>query len=70
MKHLANLKGIVHSKTCIVPLTCSAIYQSRLFWCELQSVGDIGRRDVFLLFNIMELDGTRLEVLKAPKNYI
>ncbi|MDG2555340.1 hypothetical protein P7M41_25405, partial [Vibrio parahaemolyticus] len=35
---------------------CSAIYQSRSLWCELQSVGDIGHRDVCLLLNIMELE--------------
>ena len=55
------------SKIHIFPLTCSAVYQSRLFWCELPSVGDIGRRDVCLLSNIMELDGTRLVVLTEPK---
>lgn len=37
------------------PLTCSAIYQSRLFWCKFLSFGDISCRDVFLLLKIMEL---------------
>jgi len=46
----------------------SAFYQSRLFWCELPSVGDICCRNVCFLSNIMELDGTRLVVLKVPKN--
>ena len=41
----------------IFPLTCRAIYQSRLFWCELSSFGDIGCRDFYLLSNIMGLNG-------------
>ena len=41
----------------IFPLTCSAIYQSKLFWCELSSFGDISRRDFCLLSNIMGLNG-------------
>ena len=32
--------------------------------------GDIDRRDVCLLSNKMELDGTRVVVLKAPEKYI
>ncbi|MDG2590005.1 hypothetical protein P7M45_23995, partial [Vibrio parahaemolyticus] len=47
------------SKIHISPLTCSAIYQSRLIWCELPSVGDIGHRDVCLFSIKMELDGTQ-----------
>jgi len=43
-------------------------YLTSFFWCELQSVGDISHRDVCLLLNIMELDGTPLLVLKMPKN--
>ena len=58
------------SKTHIFTLACSAIYPSGLFWCELPSVEDINRRDVFLLSNIMELDGIQFVVLKAPKEYI
>lgn len=54
----------------ILPVTCSAIYQSRLFWCELPNVRDISCRDVCLLWNIVELDGTQLVVLKVPKRYI
>ncbi|MDF4285660.1 hypothetical protein P3436_25565, partial [Vibrio parahaemolyticus] len=56
------------SKTHFIPLTWSAVYQSRLFWCELASGLDIGRRDVCLLSNIMKLEGTQLVVLKVPKN--
>ncbi|MDF4377384.1 hypothetical protein P3378_24580, partial [Vibrio parahaemolyticus] len=56
--------SIIH----IFPLTCSAFYQYRLFWCELLSVGDIGCRDVCLLLNIMELDGTQLVMLKVAQN--
>jgi len=52
------------------PFTCGAIYRSRLFWCEFQSVGDISCRDVCLLTSIIELDGTQLVVLKAPEKYI
>lgn len=44
-----------------------AIHPSRLFHCELQSLGDISRRDVCFLSNIMELDRTRLVVPKAKK---
>ena len=44
------------SKTQISPLTCRAIYQSRQFWCELSSFGDIGRRDFCLLSNIMGIN--------------
>lgn len=51
----------------ILSLTCSAIHPSSLFWCELPSPGDIGRRDVCFLSNTMELDGTQLVVLNAPK---
>ena len=38
------------------------------FWCELQSFGDIGCRDVCPLMNVMELD--LLVFLKAPQKYI
>ena len=36
-----ELKGqfMLKSKIHIFPFTCSAIYQSRLFWCELPSFG-------------------------------
>lgn len=34
---------------------------------ELLSLGDIGRLDVWLLLNVMEMDGTWLVVLKATK---
>ena len=64
-----SLKGTVHPKikNTYFPsyLQCYSIDQSRLFWCELPSVGDI---HVCLLSNIMELDDTLLVVLKAPKN--
>lgn len=60
--HCNLLKGkfTPKSEVHIFPLTCRAIYQSRLLWCELQSVGDNGRKDVRLLSNIMELEGSRL----------
>ena len=45
------------SKIHIFPLTCSAIYKSREFWCELPSFGDFGRRDFCLFSNIMGLNG-------------
>lgn len=44
-----------------------AIHPSRLFQCELQSLGDISPRDVCFLLNIMELDRARLVVPKAKK---
>ena len=52
---LLCLKGLFtpKSKIHIYPLTCGAIYQSRLFWCELSSFGDIGRRDFCLPSNVM-----------------
>lgn len=67
-----DLKGhfTPKSKLHIFPLTCSAIHSSKLFWCELPSVGDIGHKDVCLLSCIMEPDGIRLVVLKAPKKHI
>ena len=52
----------------IFPLTCSAIYPFRSFWCELMSFGGISRTDVCLLYSIMELDCTQFVVLKVPKN--
>ena len=48
----------------ITCLTCSAIYPSGLFWCELRGFGAISHINVCLLFNIMKLDDTRLVVLK------
>ena len=47
-----------------------AVYLSRLFRSESQCFGDIGCGDVRFLLNAMEVDGTRLVVLKAPKNDI
>lgn len=46
---------------------------SRLFRCQLHSFGDIGQRDVCLLSNIIELEGTGIMVLircplKSPQN--
>ena len=71
-KHNRPLKGefIQKAKQHIFPLKCSAIYPSRMFWCELQSFGDISQRDVCLLVIIIGLVGIRLVVLKAPKKYI
>ena len=43
------------SNTHIFPLTCNAIYPSRLFWCELSSFGYIDQRDVCFLSNVMVL---------------
>lgn len=45
------LKGQFTPKIHIVPLTCSTVYPSRLFWCGLQSFGGM---DVCLPFNIKE----------------
>ena len=45
-------------------LTCSAIYPSRYFWCEVRSFGDINCRDVCFLSSIMalmEIVGTGLK---------
>ena len=54
--HMYEFKGSVHPKIInilyIFHLTCSDIYQSKLFWCELPSFGDISRKkmcNVFLL---------------------
>lgn len=54
----------------IFPFTCSTIYPSGLFWYKLPTFGDICYRDVCLLSDIMEPDGTRIVVLKVPKTYI
>lgn len=43
------------SKIDVFSLTCSAIYQSALFWSELPSFGDIICRDVCLISEIMEV---------------
>ena len=50
-------------------LTCSAIYRSRLFGCELPSfgIGGMDRRDACLLLTITELDWASLGVLKVPQ---
>ena len=56
--------------TNIFSATCTAVHPSILFQCELQSFGAISHRDVCLLLNIMELDGTQFVVLSAPKKYI
>ena len=37
-----------------------------MFSCEDFSFGAIGHRDVYLRYNVMELDGARLLVLKEP----
>ena len=62
-----NLMGQFTSKSKVhsFPLTCRAIYQSRQFWCELPSFGDISHRDLCFLSNIMGLNGA-LNVV--PKN--
>ena len=52
------------SKIPISPLTCSAIYSSRLFWCGLSSFGDSDHRDFCLLSNIMEWNGALIVVHK------
>lgn len=62
-----QLKGQFSPKSEVqIPLTCSAFYQSRSFWCELLSFGDKSHRDVCLVWNVMELKGTRHGVLKVP----
>ena len=58
------------SKIHIFPLTFSAVYQSKLFWCELPSFGDIRCRDFCFLSGIMEVNGALNVVLTASKNYI
>ena len=52
------------SKIHIFPLTCTAIYQSRLLWCELPSFGDF-----YLLSNIMGINGALLLALTGPNKY-
>ena len=49
-------------------LTFSAINQSKLFWCELYSCGGIGRKDLCLLSNTMEVNGALNVVFTAPKS--
>lgn len=63
------IKGTVRHqvKNIYFPLSCSAGYLSRLLWCDLQSFRDIVCRDVCLLWNVMELDGTRPAVHRAAK---
>ena len=59
-----NLKGQFTPKSKI-HITFSAVYQSKLFWCELSNFGDISSRDFCLLSNIMELNGAH-----SSKKYI
>lgn len=54
LKGQVTPKSIIH----IFPVTCSAIYPSKLFLCELPSCGDIVCRNVCLPSSIMELDDT------------
>ena len=56
------------SKIHIFRLTCCAIYQSRLFWCELPDFGDIGRRDFCLFLSIIGVNGALLVVVTVPQN--
>ena len=49
----------------IFPLTFSAFYLSKLFWCELQSFGDTGRGDVYFLSDIKELCGDPFFLLNS-----
>ena len=49
-------------------LSCIAFYPSWLFWCDVQSFGDISLRDVCPLLDILEKE--QLLVLKAPKTFI
>lgn len=63
------LEGTVAPKIKL-PLTPCAIYSSRLFGFELACFGEFSSRDVCLLLNIKELNGTWLVVLKAPKSCI
>ena len=62
-----ELKGklTLKSKIYLFPLTCNAIYPYTLF--KLQSFGDIGPKAVCFLLNIIELNITRLVVLKATE---
>lgn len=48
--------------------TCSAVVHPDS--SELFTSGGVSRRDVCLLSNIMELDGTSLAALKIAKKYI
>ena len=57
----------IYDQRCFLLPVCSAFNPSWLFWCELQSFGDIGRRDVCLLSNKKELDGTWLVVFRKAK---
>lgn len=52
------------------PFTRSATHPSRLVWCELPNFGDVSHREVCHLIIIVELDITRLVVLKAAKEYV
>ena len=69
-----TFKGTAHPKIILnifVPLVCSAVHPSRLFWCELQRFGDIRRRGVCLFSSIMGLDGTQLVVTQDnPQTFL
>lgn len=53
---------IIKKKKHFFSLPCSAIYQLKLFWCELLSFRDISCKDAYLLSNIMKLDDTVLNM--------
>ena len=59
----------VKSQINIFPLTCCAIYPSRSFCVICLRFEDVGCR-VSAFSNTMELDDTRLVVLKMPNKYI
>ena len=56
-----------NSKTHIFLLSCSPIYSSRLFGCQVLEIS-ISCRDVRLLLNLMDLGDAQLVVLKVTTN--
>lgn len=47
--------------------TSQPLVPSRCYYCELPGFEDTECSDICLLFNIVELDGTCLVMLKVPK---
>lgn len=64
-----NLKGHFTPETrntlCFLAPVMLLIYEI-VFGCELQIFGDVNHKDVCFLSYVMELDGTRLVVIKVP----
>ena len=70
MGNAVTESGSMFDRHCLVkqqsthfPRACSAINPFQIFWCKLQNFGDVGRKNVCLLFSPAIF---YLRLLKAP----